>query len=370
MKTLSHLPITTKNQIEDNKILAVVQKWAVTEEDPDTKQESVDHTPIVSPYSPDATGNTTPSRSNEMEGTSHLQAGEEEIGDPSEGAQLPMDSNLAPHGVQLQTGSGEGWDGHSQVHVTEGQGTTDHGGVPDETPQEAAQDAHKLTDESLPGAAGELSGEGAPHGLRGSPSEGPMEDPRPLPTEEAPTDAEAQDLRSSVSGPGGTPESLQGVSDEESTALNCTRTGEDSPTIAALDVRSTDATGLEGSCDAENTLLASPEVAKEEDDVGPTASAPLSPVYSDTEQVALPLQQDPPTNPVSCMEVVSMANQLLDRWQDLKEVFRIPKKKPNPSGHQEEQAPAAASVSPLACAKFLYLQQTACPRKHNPLGWL
>ena len=339
LKTLSHLPITTKNQIEDNKILAVVQKWAAKEDDTDEiKQESVDHTPIVSPYSPDAANSTTPSRNNDTEEESLMQEGEGEIDGPSVDAQLPMDSDPVPESVQLQMGGEEGWQDQSR----EDRSTTHHGGVPDETPQDRAQAAlDVLIDKFLPAADGDLSGEGAVEGLEGLPSEGPMGEPPPLPAEDAPTGTATLDLHASVNGPGGPPESLQGGSDGKPTTILCGRADEDSPAITAVDVG-----GFEGFCVAENTNLASPESAKEEEeDTGPTVSVQLSPVYSDTEQVPLPLQQDPPPNPVSSMEVVSMAVHLLDRWQDLKEVFKIPKKKPNPSGQQEELVSAATSVS-------------------------
>ena len=345
LKTLNHLPITTKNQIEDNKILAVVQKWAAKEEDTDEiKQESVDHTPIVSPYSPDAANNTTPSRNNDTEEESLMQEGEGEIDGPSVDAQLPMDSDPVPESVQLQMGGEGGWQDQSR----EDQSTTNHRGAPDETPQDRAQAAiDVLIDKFLPAADGDLSGEGAVEGLGGLPSEGPMGEPPPLPAEDAPTGTATLDLHASASGPGGAPESLQGAFNGKPTTILCGRADEHSPAITALDVGGSNATGFEGFCVAENTNLASPESAKEEEeeDTGPTVSVQLSPVYSDTEQVPLPLQQDPPPNPVSSMEVVSMAVHLLDRWQDLKEVFKIPKKKPNPSGQQEELVSAATSVS-------------------------
>lgn len=277
-----------------------------------------------------------------------MQGGEGKIGGSSEDAQLPMDSDLAPEDVHLQEGDEEGWHGHSQAHLLEGQGTKDHTGVPDEASDGCVQDArNELGDETLPGADAEPSGEGAVEHLKGSPREGPVGEPQPLSTEDAPTETAALDARVNV---GGAPENLQAFSDEEPTKLHCMNTEEGSSDITALDVGGTGPTGIEGSRVAEDTMLASPEAAGEDND--PAPSTQLSPVYCDTEQAALPLQQDPPPNPVSRMEVVSMATQLLDKWQELKEVFRIPKKKSNPSAQQEEPVLVATSVSSWAWGDF------------------
>ena len=280
-----------------------------------------------------------------------MQGGKVKIGGSTDDPQLPMDSNLAPEDVHLHEGAEEGWHGHSQAHLLEGQGTKDHTGVPDEASEGCAQDAHNtdLRDETLPGAHAEPSGEGAVEHPRGSPGEGPVGETQPLSTEDAPTQTAALDAHVSV---GGAPESLQAFSDGEPTTFHCMNAEVGSSDLTALDVGGTGLTGIEGSRVAEDTMLASPEAAGEDND--PAASTQLSPVYCDTEQAALPLQQDPPPNPVSTMEVVSMAAQLLDKWQDLREVFRIPKKKNNPSAQQEEPVLVATSVSSWAWGYFKY----------------
>ena len=276
-----------------------------------------------------------------------------------------------PQSDQLAMGGEEGLegkDGPRQVLITEEQRPTDHVIVPDETSEEHSQDVHRSSEEVVPE---EMRGEDATEGLGGSSCEGLQ--PPILPAEDTP----AKDSNTSANDFEKLPENLQPVSNEEQTENQSMKAEEVSPaTTAPLDAGNTDGSGLKGA-GSEESRVASLDATKEEDDKegddddddeGPSVSAPLSPVDSDTEHVPLPLQQDAPSTPVSGMEVVSMATQLLERWQDLKEVFRIPKKKPNPSGHQEEQVPAAISVSLGGSVAILLLNlQTDCLLKQNPL---